>query len=78
MAIKADGKTGYSVGEDNQMRAWNATGDQAGKQIRDSRRPRQDHHQADSGPQAAAAGDVQRRRHGAASGTRTTGPRCGR
>jgi WD40 repeat protein len=32
VAVKADGKVGYSVGEDNQVRAWNATGD--GKQIR--------------------------------------------
>ena len=36
MAIKADGKTGFSVGDDNQVRAWNATGDQAGKQVRAS------------------------------------------
>ena len=36
VAIKADGKTGFSAGEDNQVRAWNATGDQAGKQVRAS------------------------------------------
>jgi WD40 repeat protein len=34
VAIKADGKVGYSVGEDNQLRGWNATGEQGGKQIR--------------------------------------------
>src|SRR5205085_1990596 len=32
VAVTADSKTGYSVGEDNQVRAWAATGD--GKQIR--------------------------------------------
>ncbi|MFM7150360.1 MAG: WD40 repeat domain-containing protein, partial [Gemmataceae bacterium] len=31
---KADGKGGYSVGEDNQLRLWGNTGDQAGKQIK--------------------------------------------
>ena len=34
VAMKADGKTGYSAGEDNQIRAWNVTGEQAGKQVR--------------------------------------------
>jgi hypothetical protein len=34
VAVKADGKLGYSVGEDNQLRTWNATGD--GKQVRAS------------------------------------------
>jgi WD40 repeat protein len=34
VAIKADGKIGYSVGEDNNLRTWNATGD--GKQVRAS------------------------------------------
>jgi WD40 repeat protein len=34
VAIKADGKVGYSVGEDNQLRTWNATGEQGGKQVR--------------------------------------------
>lgn len=34
VAAKADGKIGYSVGMDNQLRSWNAAGDQAGKQIR--------------------------------------------
>ena len=81
VAIKADGKIGFSAGDDNQVRAWNATGDQAGKQIRRVRRPRQDDHQARRGRQAgeaAAAGDGQRRRHGARAGTRTTAPPCGR
>lgn len=32
VAIKADGKVGYSAGRDNQIRSWNATGD--AKQIR--------------------------------------------
>ena len=36
VAIKPDGKTGFSAGEDNQIRAWNAQGDQAGKQARAS------------------------------------------
>jgi hypothetical protein len=36
VAVKADGKVGWSVGEDAQLRAWNATGDQAGKQIRNA------------------------------------------
>jgi WD40 repeat protein len=36
VAVKADGKTGYSVGEDAQLRSWNAAGDQAGKQIRNA------------------------------------------
>ena len=30
MAVKGDGKIGYSVGDDNQLRAWNATGDAGG------------------------------------------------
>ena len=34
VAIKADGKTGFSAGDDNQVRAWGTTGDQAGKQTR--------------------------------------------
>ncbi|MFX8024287.1 hypothetical protein ABTK62_20795, partial [Acinetobacter baumannii] len=34
VVAKADGKVGYSVGEDNQLRTWNAAGDQAGKAIR--------------------------------------------
>jgi WD40 repeat protein len=34
VAVKTDGKLGVSVGEDNQVRFWNATGD--GKQIRAS------------------------------------------
>lgn len=34
VAVKSDGKVGYSVGEDNQLRAWNAAGDQGGKQVR--------------------------------------------
>ena len=36
VALRADGKVGYSAGDDNQVREWNATGDQAGKQIRAS------------------------------------------
>ncbi len=36
VAAKPDGKAGYSVGEDNQLRMWSATGDQAGKQIRNA------------------------------------------
>jgi hypothetical protein len=36
VAIKEDGKVGWSVGEDSQLRAWNAAGDQAGKQIRNA------------------------------------------
>ena len=36
VAIKADGKTGFSAGDDNQIREWNTQGDQAGKQIRAS------------------------------------------
>ena len=36
VAIKADGKTGFSAGDDNQIRAWTTTGDQAGKQARAS------------------------------------------
>jgi WD40 repeat protein len=32
VAAKADGKLGYSVGEDNQLRTWNSVGD--GKQVR--------------------------------------------
>jgi WD40 repeat protein len=36
VAITADGKTGYSVGEDAQLRAWNANGAQAGKQVRNA------------------------------------------
>jgi WD40 repeat protein len=34
VAVKADGKVGFSVGEDNQLRAWNAVAE--GKQIRNS------------------------------------------
>jgi hypothetical protein len=34
VGLKADGKIGYSVGADNQLRAWNTTGDMAGKQVR--------------------------------------------
>jgi hypothetical protein len=34
VAIRPDGKVGYSVGEDNQLRSWNAVGDQGGKQVR--------------------------------------------
>jgi WD40 repeat protein len=34
VGVKADGKIAYSVGEDNQIRAWNLTGDAAGKQVR--------------------------------------------
>ena len=34
VAIKADGKLAYSVGEDNQLRTWNAQGE--GKQVRAS------------------------------------------
>lgn len=34
IAVKADGKQGFSVGDDNQLRAWNVAGDQAGKQIK--------------------------------------------
>jgi WD40 repeat protein len=36
VAVKADGKVGYSVGEDAQLRSWNAAGEQAGKQIRNA------------------------------------------
>lgn len=36
VAAKLDGKLGYSVGLDNQLRTWNAAGDQAGKQVRAS------------------------------------------
>jgi WD40 repeat protein len=36
VGVKGDGKTAYSVGEDNQLRAWNTTGDAAGKQVRAS------------------------------------------
>jgi len=31
---KSDGKAGYSVGEDNQLRMWNNTGPNSGKAIR--------------------------------------------
>src|SRR5262249_40165508 len=34
VAVGADGKVGYSAGEDNQLRSWSVTGDKAGKQIR--------------------------------------------
>jgi WD40 repeat protein len=34
VAVKADGKVGFSVGDDNQLRAFNLTGDAAGKQVR--------------------------------------------
>jgi WD40 repeat protein len=34
VAVSANGKVGFSVGEDNQLRAWNAGGDAAGKQVR--------------------------------------------
>jgi WD40 repeat protein len=34
VAVKPDGKLGYSVGEDNQLRTWNSTGE--GKQVRAS------------------------------------------
>jgi WD40 repeat protein len=34
VAVKADGKQGFSVGEDNQLRSWNVGGEQAGKQIK--------------------------------------------
>jgi WD40 repeat protein len=34
VAVKADGKVGYSVGADAQLRAWNAVGE--GKQIRNT------------------------------------------
>jgi len=34
VAVKADGKLGFSVGDDNQLRTWNAAGDQGGKQVR--------------------------------------------
>jgi WD40 repeat protein len=34
VAVKADGKLGFSVGEDNQLRTWNAQGE--GKQVRAS------------------------------------------
>ncbi|HVS36957.1 MAG TPA: c-type cytochrome domain-containing protein [Gemmataceae bacterium] len=36
VAIKPDGKTGFSAGDDNQVRAWNTQGDQAAKQTRTS------------------------------------------
>jgi WD40 repeat protein len=36
VAAKADGKVGFSVGDDNQLRAWNIVGDQAGKAVRAS------------------------------------------
>jgi WD40 repeat protein len=36
VAANADGKVGFSVGDDNQLRAWNAAGDQGGKQVRAS------------------------------------------
>ncbi len=36
VALKADGKTGFSAGDDNQVRAWGTQGDQAGKQARAS------------------------------------------
>ena len=36
VAMKADGKAGYSVGEDNQLRMWGVAGDKAGKQIRNA------------------------------------------
>jgi WD40 repeat protein len=34
VAVKSDGKVGYSVGEDNQLRSWNTEGAQGGKQVR--------------------------------------------
>ncbi len=34
VAVKADGKVGFSVGEDNQLRTWNATPE--GKQVRNT------------------------------------------
>jgi WD40 repeat protein len=34
VVAKADGKLGFSVGDDNQLRAFNLTGDAAGKQVR--------------------------------------------
>jgi WD40 repeat protein len=36
VAVKPDDKLGFSVGEDNQLRTWNAAGDQAGKPVRAS------------------------------------------
>jgi WD40 repeat protein/mono/diheme cytochrome c family protein len=33
---KADGKAGYSVGEDNQLRTWSTTGNNQGKQVRNA------------------------------------------
>jgi hypothetical protein len=38
VAVRADGKVGFSVGEDAQLRAWNSMGDQAGKQVRNAGR----------------------------------------
>jgi WD40 repeat protein len=34
VAVKADGKQGFSAGEDNNLRSWNVAGDNAGKQIK--------------------------------------------
>jgi WD40 repeat protein len=34
VSVKGDGKLAFSVGEDNQLRAFNLTGDAAGKQVR--------------------------------------------
>jgi WD40 repeat protein len=36
VAVRADGKVGLSVGEDGQLRAWNSTGEQGGKQVRNA------------------------------------------
>jgi WD40 repeat protein len=34
VAIKADGKVGFSAGADNQLRSWNASGDMGGKAVK--------------------------------------------
>ena len=60
VAVKADGKIGYSVGEDNQLRSWNAPAAD-GKQIRASGGHGKAILKLVSHPEAAAAGDVQRR-----------------
>ena len=36
VASRADGKVGFSVGEDGQLRMWNSTGEQGGKQVRNA------------------------------------------
>ena len=74
VAVKPDGKVGFSVGEDNQLRMWNATGDKAGKQIRNAGgHGKAVFRSSRCSPEAAAAGDRAAPTARCASGTPTRG-----